>query len=156
MYTRPVVSGVSIASVLAGVALAGCAQMSSAPMVVAVANPCAGDELNVMVSVTSACTISIDKPDLVMPQGKKNIRIRWILDASSSQQFKFPRADGILLKDPGDHDDEQFRERRTEGNDRRYHWCNKNSKIRRYEYQITVMKDDGTRCTPLDPWISNR
>ena len=65
--------------------------------------------------------------------------IRWELDeAAVDLRFRFDPHNGIVLKAPDP--DDQFSDQGPQGGGKRYHWSDKNTNYRVYDYQVNIVQ----------------
>ncbi len=92
----------------------------------------------ITVSVTPACVISVDRPDVEI-MGRDRA-IHWELDkAAVDLNFRFDTHNGVVLKavDP----ENQFYDKVPHGANRKYHWRDKNNNYAKptpYDYAINI------------------
>jgi len=149
--------------VVAVSALMGCSDMirPMADSVPLTTFKCTYDvDCRVLVSVTNTnpCVVTVDRPDIEM-KGSSTFSgvthlIRWELDeAADDARFRFDADKGVLLKTPDQ--DGQFSGQSPQGGAKQYHWRDKNTNYRTYDYEINIVQKNSTNRCRLDPRVIN-
>ncbi len=137
---------------IAATALTACSTVRSLEVPLAAHKCTTDDNCVITVFVTRDCAVSVDRPDVEM-KGRHR-PIRWELDeAAVDLRFRFDPDKGIVLKAPDP--DDQFSEQGPQGGGLRYHWRDKNTNYRVYDYQVNIVQRGSGRTCNLDPRIWN-
>lgn len=114
-----------------------------------------GDPRETKVTVIGGRYLVVDQEPI--PVFDKNVRVRWQVDRTQQQKYRFP-GDGIVINDP----DNEFSDCKAEANGAKFSCHNKNAKKgvapkpRYYKYSIRLVTTDGSRPPErLDPTIMN-
>jgi hypothetical protein len=100
------------------------------------------------------CAVRISADQNYIEMRAKSLLIRWELDeAAVEAKYRFDRQTGIELK-AADSDD-QFYQKGAHGNGMQYHYRDRNTVSKTYDYTIhIVQKGTAVKCA-LDPHIIN-
>jgi hypothetical protein len=104
----------------------------------------------VTVSVTACADkgVTVDRDELVVKR-EKNAQIEWKM-ATTGYDFA-GKGKGIVFKSPDsgkELEDEQ-------PGKKSYKWKTRNNAPGKFKYDVEVLKEDGTSCARLDPYVVN-
>lgn len=138
-------------AIAAAVGLLGCAGAGTTGAGIKAALPCNPGLCIVAVTITDCAAedgVSVDRPMIDVFESQN---IQWDIVTNGYSFVRSGKQNGIVIKDYyGQFGAPQ-------------HVSNKRITVQDHHthsgpnyYVVYVMKDDGTRCVPLDPWINNR
>lgn len=139
---------VLFSAIAAAVGLLGCAGASTKATL-----PCTPGICKVAVTITDCAAkggVSVDPKTLDVPDRNNPKNIEWEF---ATDGYSFPQNGIIIGSDPKGELDKPVVARN--GKKVTVHDKHKETNYKIY-YAVNVMKDDGTPCIPLDPWIVNQ